>query len=574
MLLDRFSPDIEQEGEVKFDGYLIEGASPLWCAAGAGHLKVVKALVRAGADINHATKTSSTPLRAAAFDGRLDIVKYLIEHKANIHLANKYNNTCLMIAAFKGHLEVVKCLLEKGADPNQKAHCGATALHFSAECGHVAVIEELLNSGAVITRNDEGMSPLLCAAERTKARVVEYLLSRSGFNRQDRIESLELLGASFANDKDSYDLDLAFSYLHRAMQERFSDVEQPLLKPEVASIEAYEYREETRTLVELESIQHDANAIHMESLVIRERILGVNNPELHHPIVFRGAVYADDARFDRCICLWCHALRLRQRMQLSVAKDLLRFAQVFSQVLHVGLELSFEVLEEVLAATILELERNKAKIAHPGPKDDVEVIAEEMDCNITTALYLIVIVTKMLGKSNPDKEQIIYRHIFRLNQLDVRTKKGSTLLHLAASVDTPVDEFHTSDICRFPCASTCKLLIQCGFDVNGMDFRRNTPLHLIVSYSKPISDFMTLHSIIMTLIEGGAHIDAVNSYGETPFQAATTGVAEIILRTQTKLSLKCIAAKVIQQYSLPYKDQVPRPLESFIELHGTGKTER
>ena len=34
MLLDKFSPDIEQEGDVKFDGYLIEGASPLWCAAG------------------------------------------------------------------------------------------------------------------------------------------------------------------------------------------------------------------------------------------------------------------------------------------------------------------------------------------------------------------------------------------------------------------------------------------------------------------------------------------------------------------------------------------------------------
>jgi len=104
------------------------------------------------------------------------------------------------------------------------------------------------------------------------------------------------------------------------------------MKPEVASIEAYEYWKETRTLQELESIQHDANAIHMESLVIRERILGVNNPELHHPIVFRGAVYADDARFDRCICLWFHALRLRQRMHLAVAKDLLRFAQVFSQV--------------------------------------------------------------------------------------------------------------------------------------------------------------------------------------------------------------------------------------------------
>lgn len=34
MLLDKFKLDIEQEGRVKFDGYIIEGASALWCAAG------------------------------------------------------------------------------------------------------------------------------------------------------------------------------------------------------------------------------------------------------------------------------------------------------------------------------------------------------------------------------------------------------------------------------------------------------------------------------------------------------------------------------------------------------------
>lgn len=237
MLLSQFKPNIEQEGDVKFDGYLIEGASPLWCAAGkkvnllsfsinlmgnflsgAGHLKVVKALVKAGADVNHPTKTFSTPLRAASFDGRLDIVKYLIEHKADIHLANKYNNTCLMIAAFKGHLEVVKCLLEQGADPNQKAHCGATALHFSAECGHVAIVRELIEYGTKITLNEQGMSPLLCAAERTKSGVVDYLMTRPEFSRRERIEALELLGASFANDKDSYNIDLAYNYLHRAME--------------------------------------------------------------------------------------------------------------------------------------------------------------------------------------------------------------------------------------------------------------------------------------------------------------------------------------------------------------------
>ncbi|XP_032793814.2 protein fem-1 homolog B [Daphnia magna] len=85
-----------------------------------------------------------------------------------------------------------------------------------------------------------------------------------------------------------------------------------------------------------------------------------------------------------------------------------------------------------------------------------------------------------------------------------------------------------------------------------MDHRRNTPLHLIVGYPKPISDFVTLHSIIMTLIEAGAHMDAVNLYGETPIDAATTGVAEIISRTRSKLSLKCIAAKAIKRYALNY----------------------
>lgn len=38
MLLTKFQPDLEQEGIVKFDGYVIEGASALWCAAGAGNV--------------------------------------------------------------------------------------------------------------------------------------------------------------------------------------------------------------------------------------------------------------------------------------------------------------------------------------------------------------------------------------------------------------------------------------------------------------------------------------------------------------------------------------------------------
>ena len=34
MLLEKFRADLEQEGRVKFDDFTIDGASPLWCAAG------------------------------------------------------------------------------------------------------------------------------------------------------------------------------------------------------------------------------------------------------------------------------------------------------------------------------------------------------------------------------------------------------------------------------------------------------------------------------------------------------------------------------------------------------------
>lgn len=34
VFLSKFNPDIEQEGSVKVDSYVIDGASALWCAAG------------------------------------------------------------------------------------------------------------------------------------------------------------------------------------------------------------------------------------------------------------------------------------------------------------------------------------------------------------------------------------------------------------------------------------------------------------------------------------------------------------------------------------------------------------
>lgn len=128
-----------------------------------------------------------------------------------------------MIAAYKGHVDVVQFLLELGANPDEKAHCGATALHFAAECGHVKIVRELLAHGAKITQNEHGMTPLIAAAERTRSDVVEYFRSRPDVSRQEKVDALELLGASFASDKDNYNIELAFKYMMKGMQERYCD---------------------------------------------------------------------------------------------------------------------------------------------------------------------------------------------------------------------------------------------------------------------------------------------------------------------------------------------------------------
>lgn len=114
----------------------------------------------------------------------------------------------------------VNFLLDKTADPNKKAYCGATALHFAAECGHTNIVCELLKYGAQMIKNVSGMTPLITAAERTRAEVVEYLVQRREVTKEEIIDAYELLGASYANDKDNYCLTKAYMYLYKAMELR------------------------------------------------------------------------------------------------------------------------------------------------------------------------------------------------------------------------------------------------------------------------------------------------------------------------------------------------------------------
>lgn len=573
VLLSNFDVDIEQRSTVRFDGYVIHEATALWCASGAGHLDIVELLIKNGANVNNATATNSTPLRAACFDGRLDIVKYLIEHGADLTIPNKYDNTCLMISCYKGHTKVVRHLLEKGANPDLKAHCGATSIHFAAECGHLDVVKELIHFGASMLENDLGMTPLMVAAECGKEDIVHYFLKQPECLRLSRIEALELLGSSFANDKETYDLHKTYEYLREAMALRmvdnrnrsaFSGKYEQVPKPNLPPVSAYSNHVECKTMQELEAIRANRDALHMEALTIRERILGSNNPEIPHPVIFRGAVFADNGRFDRCIALWMHAMILRQRNSRSINKDLLRFSQVFSQMVTLKADLEYSDVERVLQHGLKEIEQFLKASKTESVCESKSSASELYQSNILSMIYLITIASRVVQDEQSSKD--LHRLVYLFLKLKPSLKNGYSPLHIVLDPGICVDDFHVNAIVVFPSHTLLSMFLNCGADIDALDSSRNSPLHIICNARLNESQENLRQEMIKDLLVRGAHCDIANSKSQTPF-SLSTGQTLNTLTSHSNITLRCLASRCIRQYRIPYKNSIPQCLEAFVDLH-------
>ena len=81
------------------------------------------------------------------------------------------------------------------------------------------------------------------ASTKCKIDMVEYFINRPECTKEQRIEGLELLGATIANKRNVYDIEKAFSYMKRGMEERFEEKSCPLLKKQMKPLEIYHLSE-------------------------------------------------------------------------------------------------------------------------------------------------------------------------------------------------------------------------------------------------------------------------------------------------------------------------------------------
>ena len=160
-----------------------EGETALTCAARRGMISVVEILLeREGLEINHRVSSAfkgKTALIWAGEEGHQDVIRLLVKHdQLEVNMMDDDGYTALIWAADNGHLEAVRELLKHPLiDVNCVDLDGHSALTWAADKGHTELVKLLLDRDLnVNVRDNEGYTPLICAAQMARIDVVDLLL--------------------------------------------------------------------------------------------------------------------------------------------------------------------------------------------------------------------------------------------------------------------------------------------------------------------------------------------------------------------------------------------------------------
>lgn len=148
-----------------------EGATALMLAAGTGNLQMVELLLEAGSEVDAKDERGWTALFKALFNyeqncGFPDVVRALIKAGANIEHQVAYGTRPLMIAAGYGEARVVDVLLLAGVEVDAKNEGGRTAKTMAETKDYVEVVNQL---HMYALNNAGGDSPSCSSGAKSKA---------------------------------------------------------------------------------------------------------------------------------------------------------------------------------------------------------------------------------------------------------------------------------------------------------------------------------------------------------------------------------------------------------------------
>lgn len=113
----------------------------------------------------------------------------------------------------------------------------------------------------------------------------------------------------------------------------------------------------------------------------------------------------------------------------------------------------------------------------------------------------------------------------------------------------------------FPNVAVVKLLLECGASVLVRNEARSTPLHVAAIPYNFSSE------LVEALLEGGAHIDQPNKFGDLPADLVAKN-RDSRVKVLEHISLACLAARAVLASGRPVPpNSLPHTLVDFLDLH-------
>ena len=418
--------------------------------------------------------------------------------------------------------------------------------------------------------------------------IFEYLVAHVPYSLERISDAYELIGSTCLDEH--HDLQLALQFWRNAVQIRQRNTP-PIVKQVRPPAAHFNFVREFQSLEELENLSMDLDAMRIQSLLICERILGPTHKDAIFRFMYRGAAYADSLRYQQCIDLWKYALELRvikdtllynetcfaaralvkifldlhEKHECGVLREPLHLKDVISALSLLTSHLSqslhllqirpvfkrHQVKSRTFACYVCVLLCNKY-LRHR--QDNFDRI---LNC-VSHLLYLLTCV-----RPTPTERTCMTQLMSQIVEMDPRNSSGETLLHLAASRENTIKSSNYFDEPQgtfFPSAAVARLLMDAGADVSAVDYKKNTALHVAVrAHNYKVE-------LVQCLLNHGGHIDQTNAEGERP-SSMLAKVPTSNIHPLHYISLKCLAAAVIQRHGIAYRNEVPVSLEPFIQMH-------
>ncbi|CAM9849786.1 unnamed protein product [Ectocarpus fasciculatus] len=164
------------------------GWTPLMVASQRGYTRIVRILLKEGANVLIVADHGFTALLTCAQYGNLAVCKMLVKAGAHLEAATSTNGSRpLHMAADKGHAAVITALIDAGANLDSRRFDRATPLYMACERGHVEAVRAFLRAKADpllvrLNASRDRFIPLDAAAGKGRSLVVRELLGQLGID--------------------------------------------------------------------------------------------------------------------------------------------------------------------------------------------------------------------------------------------------------------------------------------------------------------------------------------------------------------------------------------------------------